>query len=413
MQVSPQGVIKSFEFSNAVIHSHARLTYDQVAAAIFDNNDKAVKAVKPVKDDLENLKLVYQALAKARKKRHAIEFETREVVFKYNDQRKIDAIEPVERNQAHMLIEECMVAANISAAKLLKKKKIPTLYRIHEGPNADKLPNLAEFLLSFGIKLPSLEPTPADYADIIDQARARPEFDMIQTVILRSMLQASYSPDTKVGHFGLALNDYAHFTSPIRRYPDLLVHRAIKHWISQGSNQGYIYNLATMTALGETCSRNERRADDATRDAADWLKCEFLQKHIGKQYSGIVSGVTSFGLFVQIDDLLIDGLVHVTSLKRDYYHFDAAHHRLVGELTNRSYQLGDRLMIEVVRVDMEERKIDFDLVATLSSNAGKPFSSKRKGRSKKQPDKTKGSKSTTKKARKKTASGKPAKKKRR
>jgi ribonuclease R len=412
MQISPQGVIKSFEFSNAVIHSHARLTYDQVAAAIFENNDEAAEAVKTVKDDLENLKQVYLALARARKKRHAIEFETREVVFKYNDQRKIDAIVPVARNQAHLLIEECMIAANISAAKLLKKKKIPTLYRIHEGPNSDKLPNLAEFLLSFGIKLPSLEPTPADYADIIDQARARPEFDMIQTVILRSMLQASYSPDTKVGHFGLALNDYAHFTSPIRRYPDLLVHRAIKHWISQGNNQGYIYNLTTMTALGESCSRNERRADDATRDAADWLKCEFLQKHIGKQYSGIVSGVTSFGLFVQIEDLLIDGLVHVTSLKRDYYHFDAAHHRLVGELTNRSYQLGDRLMIEVVRVDMEERKIDFDLVATLSSNAGKPVG---KGRSrskrKKQQSQPEGRKSTTKKARKKTSSGKKEKKK--
>ncbi|MCP4429884.1 MAG: ribonuclease R [Gammaproteobacteria bacterium] len=406
MQVSTQGVIKSFEFSNAVIHSHARLIYDDVAAAIFENNSKALKAIGSVKEGLENLKLVYLALAIARKKRHAIEFETREVVFKYNDRRKIESIVPVERNQAHMLIEECMVAANICAAKLLKKKKIPTLYRIHEGPNSDKLPNLAEFLLSFGIKLPGLEPTPGDYADIIEQARARPEFDMIQTVILRSMLQASYSPDTKVGHFGLALNDYAHFTSPIRRYPDLLVHRAIKHWIAQGSNKDYGYDLAAMTALGESCSRNERRADDATRDAADWLKCEFLQKHIGKQYSGIVSGVTSFGLFVQIDDLLIDGLVHVTSLKRDYYHFDPAHHRLVGELTNRSYQLGDRLMIEVIRVDMEERKIDFDLVATLSSNNRKPAKKGKRKHSQK-----KGKKSVVKKARKKSSPRKPVRKK--
>ncbi len=408
MQVSPQGAIRSYDFFNAVIYSHARLIYDNVAAAIFDGDAKALKAVKPISTHLESLKQVYLALAKARKKRHAIEFETREVVFKYNDQRKIDSIEPVDRNQAHMLIEECMVAANICAAKLLKKHKIPTLYRIHEGPNTDKLPNLAEFLLSFGIKLPSMEPTPGDYADIIEQARARPEFDMIQTVILRSMLQASYSPDTKVGHFGLALNDYAHFTSPIRRYPDLLVHRAIKHWIKQGNNQGYGYQLSEMTALGESCSRNERRADDATRDAADWLKCEFLQKHIGKQFSGIVSGVTSFGLFVQIDDLLIDGLVHVTSLKRDYYHFDAAHHRLVGELTNRSYQLGDRLQIEVIRVDMEGRKIDFDLVATLSSNA-KNQARKKKGR--KPAGQKKSGKSGTRNVRKKATTGKAGKKK--
>ncbi len=408
MTISPQGAIKEYEFCNAVIHSHARLIYDDVAEAIFDKNAEALKTVKSIIEDLENLKLVYQALAKARRKRHAIEFETREVVFKYNRQRKIESIVPVERNAAHMLIEECMIAANICAARLLKNKKIPALYRIHEGPNSDKLPNLAEFLMSFGIKLHSLEPTPSDYAEIIEQARARPEFDMIQTVILRSMLQASYSPDTRVGHFGLALKDYAHFTSPIRRYPDLLVHRAIKHCIKQGNNRGYIYDLAAMTAFGESCSRNERRADDATRDAADWLKCEFLQKHIGQQYSGIVTGVTSFGLFVQIDELLIDGLVHVTSLKRDYYHFDPAHHRLVGELTGRSYQLGDRLMIEVVRVDMEERKIDFDLVATLSSNTKKPI---RKSKGKKQAVKNKGKKSATREVRRKSSGRKAVKKK--
>jgi len=408
MEVSQQGKILNYEFSNAVIHSHARLIYDDVAAAIFDKDGKAIRAIKSIRQDLENLELVYQALAKARRKRHAIEFETREVVFKYNEQRKIESIEPLERNEAHLLIEECMIAANICAARLLKKKKIPALFRIHEGPNSDKLPNLAEFLMSFGIKLKSMEPTPADYADIIEQARMRPEFDMIQTVILRSMLQASYSPDIKVGHFGLALDDYAHFTSPIRRYPDLLVHRAIKHWVKQGNNKNYDYDLASMTALGESCSRYERRADDATRDAADWLKCEFLQKHIGQQYSGIVSGVTSFGLFVQLDDLMIDGLVHVTSLKRDYYQFDAAHHRLVGEQTNRSYQLGDRLMIEVARVDMEERKIDFDLISTIGSDSKrKPKKSKgRKAGSinktgKKSVSRKKFSKRTVKKVRKK------------
>jgi ribonuclease R len=192
------------------------------------------------------------------------------------------------------------------------------------------------------------------------------------------MLQAVYSPDPKMGHFGLALKDYAHFTSPIRRYPDLLVHRAIKHWIKHSNAAGFGYDLAQMTALGESCSRYERRAEDATRDAADWLKCEFLQKHIGKQYSGIVAAVTNFGLFVQLDELLIDGLVHVTSLKRDYYQFDPAHHRLVGERTGRSYQLGDRLEVVVVRVNMEERKIDFDLAGTDAEKPG--INTKRRGK---------------------------------
>ncbi len=185
---------------------------------------------------------------------------------------------------------------------------------------------------------------------------------MIQTVVLRSLLQASYSPNPKIGHFGLALKDYAHFTSPIRRYPDLLVHRAIKHLLRESKASGFSYDLAKMTGLGESCSRYERRAEDATRDAADWLKCEYLQKHIGDQFDGLVTGVTSFGLFVQLDDLMIDGLVHVTALKRDYYQFDPAHHRLVGEISGRHYRLGDRLRVEVARVDMEERKIDFDLV---------------------------------------------------
>jgi ribonuclease R len=371
MKVSLQGAIESYEFVEAVIHSHGRLIYDDVAAAIFEARQPVSKTLKRVLPDLENLKLVYQALAKARQKRHAIEFETPEVVFIYNQQRKIESIEPSQRNKAHMLIEECMIAANISAARLLKKHKIPTLYRIHAGPNADKLVNLAEFLSGFGINLTAGNPTPRDYADVIEQIREMPEFAMIQTVILRSLLQASYSPDTKTGHFGLALQDYAHFTSPIRRYPDLLVHRGIKHWIQSASLKGFKYDLASMTGLGESCSRYERRADDASRDAADWLKCEYLQKRIGQQFNGIVTGVTSFGLFVQLDDLLMDGLVHVTALPRDYYQFDPVRHRLLGEMTNRSYQLGDRLLVEIARVDMEDRKVDFNLISSLSEDKHK------------------------------------------
>jgi len=377
MEINHQGTIKQYEFFEAVIHSHARLIYEDVAALLFDGASPQNDAIAAVTDDLRNLEQVYQALAKARKRRHAIEFETSEVVFQYNAQRKIEAIVAYQRNQAHLLIEECMIAANISAARFLKKHKLPVLYRNHEGPNVDKLPNLQEFLAGFGIAMGSENPTPTDYARLVAQARERPEANMIQTVILRSMLQAQYSPNPGVGHFGLALKDYAHFTSPIRRYPDLLVHRAIKHWIAKQKVGGYHYDLARMTELGELCSRYERRADDATRDASDWLKCEFLQKHIGRQYSGTVSAVTNFGLFVSLDELLIDGLVHVTALRRDYYQFDPAHHRLVGELTGRTYRLGDRLQVEVARVNMEDRKIDFDLVA----DAGEKEASKtrRKG----------------------------------
>ncbi len=364
MEINHQGTIKQYDFFEAVIHSHARLIYEDVAAVLFDGASPQNNDICALTDDLQNLKQVYLALAKARKRRHAIEFETREVIFQYNPQRKIEAIVAYQRNQAHQLIEECMIAANISAARFLKKRKLPVLYRNHEGPNVDKLPNLQEFLAGFGISMGSDNPTPTDYARLVAQARERPEADMIQTVILRSMLQANYSPNPGIGHFGLALKDYAHFTSPIRRYPDLLVHRAIKHWLARQQVSGYHYDLAAMTALGELCSRYERRADDATRDASDWLKCEFLQKHIGRQYSGTVSAVTNFGLFVQLDQLLIDGLVHVTALKRDYYQFDPAHHRLVGELTGRSYRLGDRLQVEVARVNMEDRKIDFDLVGS-------------------------------------------------
>jgi ribonuclease R len=225
-----------------------------------------------------------------------------------------------------------------------------------------------------------------------------PEFSMIQTVILRSLLQASYSPDTKTGHFGLALKDYAHFTSPIRRYPDLLVHRGIKHWIRHRNQTGFEYDLARMTSLGESCSRFERRADDASRDAADWLKCEYLQKHIGQQFHGIVSGVTSFGLFVQLEDLLIDGLVHVTALKRDYYQFDPVRHQLVGETTRRRYQLGDRLLVEVARVDMEDRKIDFDLITSLSEREDK--TKKAKKTKQRKSSKTRKSRSRDKKVKK-------------
>ncbi len=379
MEIGLQGVIKSYRFHEGLIHSHARLIYDQVAEFLFNNGSD--KTCEPLRHHLQSLKFVYQALAKARKKRHAIEFDTREVIFEYNDQRKIENIHPYERNEAHILIEECMIAANICAAKFLKKHKIPALYRIHEGPNPDKVQDMIEFLSVYGVRLKGANLKPQDYAEALEQIRSRPEFDMIQTIMLRSLLQASYSPDTQTGHFGLALDDYAHFTSPIRRYPDLLVHRAIRHQLKTQNKTPYTYDQNAMMELGERCSRFERRAELATRDAADWLKCEFLQKHVGQQYEGIVTSVTSFGMFVQLNDLMIDGLVHVTSLKRDYYQFDAVHHRLIGEKTGRIYQLGDQVTVEVVRVDMDERKIDFDLISSVSSrflDEGKKPSRKQK-----------------------------------
>ncbi len=362
MEIGPSGAIKDYRFHEGVIHSHARLLYDQVYDFLFEG--KPDQTCEPLREPLTHLRQAYQALAKARAKRHAIVFDSKEVVFEYNEQRKIERIHPYERNEAHLLIEECMIAANVCAAKFLKRHKMPTLFRVHEGPNPEKLPDLVEFLAAFGVRFPLEKPTPKDYADALDQVRDRPEYSMIQTVMLRSMMQALYSPDGKIGHFGLALKDYAHFTSPIRRYPDLLVHRGIRHWLRHQSKQGFPYDLKAMTELGESCSFCERRADEATRDAADFLKCDYLQKHIGQEFHGVVTSVTSFGLFVQIEDLLIDGLVHVTSLKRDYWQFDPAHHRLVGERTGQVYRLGDRVQVKVVRVDMEQHKIDFDLIAT-------------------------------------------------
>lgn len=366
MHIGAQGAIKDYFFHEAVIHSHHRLTYDQAAEIVFENKDQVegVEDLDVLKPHLEHLKSVYKALQKARKRRKALEFDTKEVYFVFNEERKIESIKQTVRNEAHMLIEECMVSANICAAKFLKKHKVPNLYRNHEGPNSKKIDDLHTFLAMYGLNMhveKDAIPTTKDYVNILNEIRERPDFELIQTVLLRSMLQATYATDVKVGHFGLSLKDYAHFTSPIRRYPDLLVHRGIRHVLQTGSSKGFYYSLEQMDQLGESCSAYERRADEATRDAADYLKCEFLTKHIGDEFDGKVVAVTSFGLFVQINELLIDGLVHVTSLDRDYYQFDAGKQRLVGENTGKIFHLGDPLRVQVVRVDMQDKKIDFIL----------------------------------------------------
>jgi len=305
----------------------------------------------------------------ARQGRGAIDFESNETRIVFNAERKVERIVPVVRNDAHRLIEECMLAANVAAAKFLLRRKMPALYRIHETPPADKLEDLRTFLAELGLRLGGGEkPTAKDYAALVEAARERPEAHLIQTVLLRSMAQAVYSPEN-VGHFGLAYPAYTHFTSPIRRYPDLLVHRALKHLLRDGKAEDFEYPLPRLQGIGEHCSNTERRADDATRDVIDWLKCEYMQDKVGGEFPGIITGVSSFGLFVELDEVYVTGLLHITALDHDYFHFDPVGHRLTGERTGRVYRLGDPISVQVAAVNLDDRKIDFVLGATRSAES--------------------------------------------
>ena len=305
---------------------------------------------------------LFEVLLKRRKKRGAIDFDTTETRIVFGADRKIDKIIPLVRNDAHKLIEEFMILANVSAAKFLLKHKMPALYRVHGSPKETKIEGLKEFLSEVGLTLGGGEkPAPADYAELLASIQERPDMHLIQTVLLRSLQQAVYTPDNN-GHFGLAHDAYAHFTSPIRRYPDLLVHRGIRHLVRGGDAESYYYTENTMRALGEHCSQTERRADEATRDAVDWLKCEFMMDKVGEVFEGTITSATGFGLFVELDKIYVEGLIHVTSLDHDYYHFDASHHRLVGERTGKVFRLGDHIVVSVAKVNLEDKKIDFDLV---------------------------------------------------
>jgi ribonuclease R len=279
-----------------------------------------------------------------------------------------------------------MITANSAAARYLNAKKIPKLLRIHEGPTADKLLNLKTFLGELGLKFGGgVHPTPLDYMHLVDAVKDRPDAHLIQTVLLRSMSQAVYSPDMK-GHFGLALDAYAHFTSPIRRYPDLLVHRAIRHCLLDKKIETFVYGVPEMIMLGEHCSANERRADDATRDVVSWLKCEYMMDKIGEEFSGIISAVTSFGFFVELADIFVEGLVHISNLGQDYFHFDPTSHQLKGERTGMNFRLGDSVKIKVIRVDLDEKKMDFELVQKGSSaNKAVASDKPKKKRRKKKP----------------------------
>jgi ribonuclease R len=375
MYIDQQGKVTRSRFMEAVMRSHARLTYDEVAAMLTEGDQKLRGKYEDVLDNLEELYSLYKVLKRVRTRRGAIDFETTETRILFGPDRKIERIVPVVRNDAHKIIEECMIAANVCSARFLGRHKLPTLYRVHEGPQASKLADLREFLGELGLSLGGGEkPAAGDYAKLLRKIQDRPDAHLIQTVMLRSLSQARYSPDN-IGHFGLAHDEYLHFTSPIRRYPDLLVHRAIRHHLQAeqryrkkngrapkpGSTvEGFPYSVGDMQSLGEHCSMTERRADDATRDAVDWLKCEYMLDKVGEEYEGIVSSVTSFGLFVELKEIYVEGLVHITALQNDYYHFDPAGHRLRGERTGRVYRLGDEIRVKVVRVDLDERKLDFE-----------------------------------------------------
>ncbi len=357
MQVDASGTVSRSSFYEAVMRSKARLTYSQVSA--FLEGEAQPDLPKDLQPSIRELHTLYNVLAEARQRRGAIEIDLPQTKFKLNDDGEIDRIEVVPRNDAHRLIEECMIAANVQAAMFLKKNKIPGLYRVHPKPDPDRFNDLRLYLVSLGLKVPHPDHVePRHFTQLIRQVKGRPDSAAIMMAMLRSLTHAEYSP-TNIGHFGLALESYAHFTSPIRRYPDLLVHRAIRHIVRGGKAGRYDYAPKEMERLGSITSSHEKRAEDATRDVEAWLKCQYMEGHLGDEFDGVITGVTNFGLFVQITDLMTDGLVHVTSLDNDYYRYDVGSQRLIGERSGKTYSLGEAMRVRVQRVDMDTRKIDF------------------------------------------------------
>lgn len=381
ISITSSGKVRNYEFQNALICSHARLTYNKVASLLVGDKPALTLQYEHLLPHLTELNSLFQVLHKQRQKRGAIDFEIPETGIVFGKDRKIAKIEARERNDAHRIIEECMLVANVCAAELLKQNKIPCLYRTHGSPEGEKLTALKEFLAEISLRLKGgKKPKPGNYRELLEQVRDRVDFNLIQTVMLRSLKRAEYT-EKNDGHFGLAYPTYAHFTSPIRRYPDLLVHRAIKYFIGKKvSKKKFAYNKEQMNELGEHCSTTERRADDATRDAIDWLKCEFMQDKIGEEFTGTISGVTHFGLFVTLKEVYVDGLLHITALQNDYYRYHASGHRLVGERSGKVYRLGDEVKIKVARVSLDDRNIDFDLVDGESTKKTKTKAKRKKRR---------------------------------
>lgn len=361
LSVSHAGKVTRSRFFPAVMRSQARFTYDQVAAMLAKSDPELCKRYAELLPRLHALYALYQALHGARAERGAIDFDTTETYFELSEQGRVLAIRPRGHNDAHRIIEECMLAANVAAARLFQRRRMPALYRIHETPAEEKLSDLREFLAELSLRLAGgKQPTAQDYATLLDSVQARPDRHLIRTVLLRSMQQAMYSSEN-AGHFGLAYPAYTHFTSPIRRYPDLIVHRAIKHLLAGGSAADFEYTKPNLRRIGEYCSGTERHADEATRDVESWLKCEYMEDKVGEEFEGTITSVNSFGVFVELDRIYVDGLVHITALDNDFYHFDPVGHRLTGERTGMVYRLGDRLRVRLVAVNLDERKIDFVL----------------------------------------------------
>ncbi len=412
MDISPTGEVKRYRFYSAVMFSHARLTYNEVAAAIHEKEIPARRKIGKLLPQLEMLDELYRLLVAERKKRGAIDFESTETRMIFNDNGKIDRIVPDERNEAHKIIEECMLAANVCASAFLAENEQPCLYRIHQGPSPERLTKLRDFLGTFGMQLGGgEEPKAKDYAALIERIKGRPDTQLLQTVMLRSLRQAIYSPDN-VGHFGLAYDHYTHFTSPIRRYPDLLVHRSIKAVLAKKKYEPN-HDQGDWEAIGLHCSMTERRADEATRDVEAWLKCFYMQDRIGEIFTGSIASVVQFGIFVALDDVFIEGLVHVSELGADYFHFDDKQHAMVGERSGKRYRLSDRISVQLVRVDLATNKIDFRLAPNAVDKiigTAKPQAEKRteQKRNEKYADKPPAKRTASKPARtpaKKAASG--------
>lgn len=360
MSINDKGIITRAHFSRAVMHSKARLTYTEVAEILRGNaalREKYASLLAP----LESLHDLYEALHNQRKQRGAIDFDTIETRILFDSVGKINSIVPQVRNVAHKMIEESMLAANVSAAKFIERHKRPNLYRIHDRPPHDKLVALRHFLAELGLDLPGgSQPSPRAFSELIASISHREDRHVIETVMLRSLSQAQYSPEN-IGHFGLAYSSYCHFTSPIRRYPDLVIHRIITDILEKESSKA-ILSTEEIEKLGRHCSETERRSDDATRDAALALKCHYIQDKVGQTFRAVISGVASFGIFAELKDIFVEGLIHVTGLGNEYFNYDPAHHRMIGDRTRTVYRLGDVIEVKVVRVDVEAKKIDFELV---------------------------------------------------
>jgi ribonuclease R len=371
MLVNERGEVTFSTFYQAVMHSHARLTYSEVAKILVEGDPELRQQRYELLPHLEDLHDLYQALRAKREQRGAIDFETQETKIVFGEDRKIENIVPTVRNDAHRLIEECMIMANMAAAEFLKGYQMPHILRVHEGPSPTKVSDLRAFLGEVGLKLPGGdEPEPRHYVEMINQIKGRPDEHLIQTVLLRSLSQAVYSPEAK-GHFGLALEAYTHFTSPSRRYPDLLVHRAIRHCLEGRKPEEFAYSKNDMVIMGEQCSSTERRADEATRDVVSWLKCEYMQAKLGETFEGVISSVLPFGLFVELKDIYVEGLVHISTLGSDYFHFDPVGRRLQGERSGISYRLGDTVSVIVARVNLDEKKVDFEVIPSKPKAAAR------------------------------------------